>query len=137
MITLTAEQKKAYDEDGFVVLSCVFKEDECRRIVDHMMDLHAGRKVLEGFEARHPDDWQRTFNPHSYDPLAMDVLLFHGALIHRGGPIGKPGSLRHVMANHYIPYHFEGWPYKDWPRYSFDGEKRYRWIPVPDYGPSS
>ena len=53
-----------------------------------------------------------------------DVLLFHGKLIHQGGPIGKPGSFRHVMANHYIPYDFQGWPYGDWPRYSFNSEKR-------------
>jgi hypothetical protein len=53
-----------------------------------------------------------------------DVLLFHGKLIHRGGPIGVPGSFRHVMANHYIPYNFQGWPYGDWPRYSYTGEKR-------------
>lgn len=53
-----------------------------------------------------------------------DVLLFHGKLIHRGGPIGKPGSFRHVMANHYIPRDFDGWPYGDWPRFSFTGEKR-------------
>ena len=53
-----------------------------------------------------------------------DVVLFHGVLIHRGGPIEQPGALRHVMANHYIPYAFDGWPYGEWPRYSFDGEKR-------------
>lgn len=56
-----------------------------------------------------------------------DVVLFDGKLIHRGGPIGKPGpnTFRHVMANHYIPYDFEGWPYQGWPRFSFDGEKRF------------
>jgi hypothetical protein len=29
---------------------------------------------------------------------AGDVVLFHGVLIHRGGPIGEPGSYRHVLA---------------------------------------
>jgi hypothetical protein len=53
-----------------------------------------------------------------------DVVIFDGKLIHRGGPIGVPGSFRHVMANHYIPYDFDGWPYADWLRYSFDDEKR-------------
>jgi len=51
-------------------------------------------------------------------------VLFHGGLIHGGGPIGDPGAFRHVMANHYIPYHFDEWPYSDWPRFTFDGVKR-------------
>jgi len=53
-----------------------------------------------------------------------DVVLFHGVLIHRGGPIGRPGSFRHVLANHYIPKSFTGWPHEGWERISFDGSKR-------------
>jgi ectoine hydroxylase-related dioxygenase (phytanoyl-CoA dioxygenase family) len=53
---------------------------------------------------------------------AGDVVLFHGVLIHRGGPIKKPRSFRHVMANHYIPENFDGWPWPEeaWPRLGFD-----------------
>ena len=54
-----------------------------------------------------------------------DAVLFHGGLIHRGGPIKKSGALRHVMANHYIPYSFTDWPHTSWPRTSFDGTQRY------------
>lgn len=53
-----------------------------------------------------------------------DVVLFHGRLIHRGGLIGKPGSFRHVMANHYISADSTEWPHKGWPRLAFDGTKR-------------
>jgi hypothetical protein len=53
-----------------------------------------------------------------------DVVFFHGTLIHRGGPIGRPGTFRHVLACHYIPYCFDGWPYAGWPRISFDRERR-------------
>ena len=53
-----------------------------------------------------------------------DVVLFHGMIIHRGGPIGEPGSFRHVLANHYVPRGFEAWPYGEWPRYGFDGTRR-------------
>ncbi|MCX5658142.1 MAG: phytanoyl-CoA dioxygenase family protein [Planctomycetota bacterium] len=53
-----------------------------------------------------------------------DVVIFHGKLIHRGGPVGKPGSFRHVMANHYIPNDFDGWPHEGWPRFTFDGIRR-------------
>ena len=56
---------------------------------------------------------------------AGDVVYFHGKLIHRGGPIGEEGAFRHVMANHYVPYNFTDWPYAQWPRFSFDGEKRF------------
>ena len=52
-----------------------------------------------------------------------DVVLFHGVLIHRGGPIGQPGSRRHVLACHYLPKSFEAWPYGAWARYSFNGER--------------
>ena len=53
---------------------------------------------------------------------AGDVVFFHGVLIHRGGPVKKPGSFRHVMANHYIPKDFDGWPWPDdaWRRFGFD-----------------
>ncbi len=54
-----------------------------------------------------------------------DVVLFDGRLIHRGGPIGDPTASRHVFANHYLPAAFTEWPYHDWPRYSFDGGKRF------------
>jgi len=53
-----------------------------------------------------------------------DVVLFHGIAIHRGGPIGTPGSFRHVLATHYISESFDGWPYGEWPRYGFDGSRR-------------
>ena len=53
------------------------------------------------------------------------VVFFHGVLIHRGGPIRRPGSFRHVMANHYLPYSFDDWPYRDWARFTFDRVKRF------------
>lgn len=52
------------------------------------------------------------------------VVIFDGRLIHRGGPVGVPGSWRHVMANHYIPRAFTGWPYATWPRISSDSRRR-------------
>ena len=49
-----------------------------------------------------------------------DVVLFDGTLIHRGGPIGEPGSSRHVHACHYVPHDNHDWHYGGWPRISFD-----------------
>ena len=56
-----------------------------------------------------------------------DAVLFDGRLIHRGGPILEPGSSRHVLACHYIPYSFNPWPYEGPPRLriSFDGACRF------------
>ncbi len=52
-----------------------------------------------------------------------DVVLFHGRLIHGGAPVLHPGTRRHALACHYIPYHSENWE-RDWPRISFDGSRR-------------
>ena len=54
---------------------------------------------------------------------AGDVILFDGKLIHGGAEILKPGTRRHALACHYIPYASENWE-RDWPRISFDGSRR-------------
>ena len=54
---------------------------------------------------------------------AGDVILFDGKLIHGGAQILKPGTRRHALACHYIPYASENWE-RDWPRFSFNGNKR-------------
>ena len=54
---------------------------------------------------------------------AGDVVLFDGKLIHGGAEILKPGTRRHALACHYIPYASENWE-RDWPRFSFDGSQR-------------
>jgi hypothetical protein len=242
MAGLTSAQKAQYESDGYVLVEGVFTPDECDAVVDTMMALHAGRRRLEGFKPRQPDDWGRTHNQHLYDLVAMELLLhprlreplrdcmndepdgvqtmyfwkgsqqrrhqdqyylpgcmaawvafqdvspengtifvqpgshrgrllrqedfvskddvpaplfgqhyddavdalfernglpelpviakkgdvvfFHGVLIHRGGPITDSGAFRHVIANHYIPRGFTGWPYSGWPRIAFDGTRR-------------
>ena len=72
---LIEEQRAAYDRDGFVVVRDVFGVGECAAFIEHMMDLHAGRKTLEGFDPRGPDDWRRTHNQHFFDERAMTLLL--------------------------------------------------------------
>ncbi len=54
---------------------------------------------------------------------AGDVVLFDGKLIHGGAEVLKPGTRRHALACHYIPYRSENWE-RDWPRISFDGTER-------------
>ena len=54
---------------------------------------------------------------------AGDVVLFDGKLIHGGAEILKPGTRRHALACHYIPYASENWE-RDWPRFAFDGSRR-------------
>lgn len=240
---LTPAQKTFYRENGYLVLEGVFSQEECQRFVEHMEDLHTGRKHLEGFfqQDKYGD---RTFNQHLYDPVVLDllihprlhkpladcfggepegiqtmhfyegsehplhqdqyylpdcmsawmamvrvdenngplivqpgsnrgrlitksdvpmallpgetyelqqhnryfptvqqvfrengadavqvmvnagdVILFDGKLIHGGAQILKPGTRRHALACHYIPYVSENWE-RDWPRFSFDGSRR-------------
>ena len=57
---------------------------------------------------------------------AGDVILFNGKLIHGGAQILKPGTRRHALACHYIPYASENWE-RDWPRFSFNGSRRIRY----------
>ena len=52
-----------------------------------------------------------------------DVVLFNGRLIHGGAKVKEPGSPRHALACHYIPYHSENWD-RDWPRIGFNGTRR-------------
>ena len=240
---LTSAQKTFYQENGYLVLEGVFSQEECQHFVEHMEDLHTGRKQLEGFFQQ--DKYgARTFNQHLYDPYVLDllihprlrkpltdcfgsepegiqtmhfyegsehplhqdqyylpdcmsawmamvrvdenngplivqpgsnrgrlirksdvpmtlqpgetyelqqhnryfpavkqvfhengtdavqvmvnagdVILFDGKLIHGGAQILKPGTRRHALACHYIPYASENWE-RDWPRFSFDGSRR-------------
>lgn len=65
---------EAYRRDGFTVVEGVFAADKCETFVAYMMDLQAGRRVLEGFAARAADEWGRTHNQHWYDPVAHQWL---------------------------------------------------------------
>ena len=65
---------EAYRRDGFTVVEGVFAADKCEAFVAYMMDLQAGRRVLEGFAARAADEWGRTHNQHWYDPVAHQWL---------------------------------------------------------------
>lgn len=71
---------------------------------------------------------ERVFQENGRDAVqvlvnAGDVVLFDGKLIHGGAEVLKPGTRRHALACHYIPYASENWE-RDWPRISFDGTRR-------------
>lgn len=54
---------------------------------------------------------------------AGDVVLFDGKLIHGGAKVLVPGTRRHALACHYIPFASENWE-RAWPRFAFDGTQR-------------
>ena len=64
-----------YEHEGWAVVEGVFSSEECEELVAHMLDLHAGKKFLEGFAPREADQLQRTHNQHWYDPVARDWLI--------------------------------------------------------------
>ena len=64
-----------YEREGWAVVEGVFSSEECEELVAHMLDLHAGKKFLEGFAPREADQLQRTHNQHWYDPVARDWLI--------------------------------------------------------------
>ena len=63
-----------YRSEGFTIVEGAFSPDECDALVDAMMALHSGRRRLEGFSRRRPDDWSRTHNQHHYDEIAAAWL---------------------------------------------------------------
>src|SRR5687767_9619417 len=75
---LSDGQKTQYDRDGFVVLRGLLSAAECKGMISHMMDLQSGRKTMDGFAPRKPDDFGRTHNQHLWDPKAMELLLHPG-----------------------------------------------------------
>ena len=74
-IQLTSVQKEAYERDGYTIAKGAFDPDECDRFIEYMMDLHAGRKTVEGYPPREPDDWQRTHNRSLHEPVGLEWML--------------------------------------------------------------
>ncbi|NKB66823.1 MAG: hypothetical protein GKR89_07175 [Candidatus Latescibacteria bacterium] len=72
---LSKAQQAQYGEVGFTVVPGLFGRAECADFVAHMMDLHAGRKQLDGFARREADEWGRTHNQHNYDVRAEALLI--------------------------------------------------------------
>ncbi|NQZ66518.1 MAG: phytanoyl-CoA dioxygenase family protein [Lentisphaeria bacterium] len=73
---LSEEQLKSYDETGFVILKKLVPDSDCDELIDHMMAIKNGEKVVEGIKL--PDDGEdlkRIHNPHSHDPLCMKWLI--------------------------------------------------------------
>ena len=64
-----------YETEGYTIVERVFDPTECEQLIRHMMDLHGGRKQLDGFAPRQPDQWNRTHNQHYYDEVAEAWLL--------------------------------------------------------------
>ena len=75
MAGLTQKQMQQYQSDGFTILKGVFSKKECEDFIEHMMDLHSGRKCLEGFKPHGPDGLGRTHNQHLYDPRELNFLI--------------------------------------------------------------
>ena len=99
-------------------------------------DLEAGGE-FEGCEYNPAVDELARRNDTPEVPVIVSkgsVVFFDGALVHGGGQILEPGSDRHVLANHYIPYGLDAWPHRSWNRHDFDGNVRQH--PAPESGES-
>ena len=91
-------------------------------------ELQPGETYLEQQHGRYFPLVRQVFGDNGREETRVlvkqgDVVLFHGRLIHGGAPVRRPGTPRHALACHYIPYHTENWD-RDWPRISFDGSRR-------------
>ena len=64
-----------YRREGYAVVEGMFSPAECEGLIEHMMDLHAGRTELEGFAPRAADEWGRTHNLHWHDEVMRNWLI--------------------------------------------------------------
>ena len=95
---------------------------------DARHELQPGETYLEQQHGRYFPLVREAFRENASEEARVlvnqgDVVLFHGRLIHGGAPVRRPGTPRHALACHYIPYGSEHWD-RDWPRISFDGSRR-------------
>ena len=74
-IQLTSVQKEEYQRNGYTIAKDAFDPEECDRFIEYMMDLHAGRKTVEGYLPREPDDWRRTHNRSLHEPVGLEWML--------------------------------------------------------------
>ena len=95
---------------------------------DARHELQPGETYMDQQHGRYFPLVREAFRENGHDPAQVlvnrgDVVLFHGRLIHGGAPVRRPGTPRHALACHYIPYQSQNWD-RDWPRISFDGSRR-------------
>ena len=69
-IQLTSVQKEEYQRDGYTIAKGEFNPDECDQFIEYMMDLHAGRKTVEGYPPRASrTTGRRTHNRSLHEPV--------------------------------------------------------------------
>ncbi|HJP31844.1 MAG TPA: phytanoyl-CoA dioxygenase family protein [Candidatus Latescibacteria bacterium] len=73
-LELTQRQMAQYDRDGYTIVEGGFAADECDHFVDYMMDLQAGRRTVEGYAPRAPDDWSRLISRNCHHPLGLSWM---------------------------------------------------------------
>tara|TARA_B100000579_G_scaffold304887_1_gene254721 strand:+ start:1893 stop:2606 length:714 start_codon:yes stop_codon:yes gene_type:complete len=64
-----------YRREGWAPSERVFGADECDNFIEYMLGLQDGKILLEGFEKRGSEEWQRTHNQHHYDLKAKNWLI--------------------------------------------------------------
>jgi len=91
-----------------------------------------GMEYMEHQETIYFPEVEKVSQENGIDPVLVeiergDVCIFHGRTIHAGVKPTEPDSTRHVLACHYIPYDSGRWD-RGWPRVSFDGSQRVRYV---------
>jgi len=80
---LTNEQVSAFDEQGYLVLRGLFRQDEVQRLIDTFMDISAKGHVPGYFEPTTPEEadgdilklYPRIIHPHRFNDVALQYLL--------------------------------------------------------------
>lgn len=76
---LTQTQIDEYNANGYILIEDFITQDECRTLIDHFMDIHAGHKRVDWFTPRDPESkpavyWKRLFQTHQHDALSLKYM---------------------------------------------------------------
>jgi len=79
---LTPEQLEQYNRDGFVILRGLFSREECKQMIQEVMDLHT-KQAIPGYEFVTAEQaggdplkqFSRIMHPHRFHKLSLDWLV--------------------------------------------------------------
>ncbi|HZR41190.1 MAG TPA: phytanoyl-CoA dioxygenase family protein [Ktedonobacteraceae bacterium] len=80
---LTCEQLSAFDEQGYLVIPGLLRQDEVQLLIDTFMGVHARGRVPRYFEPKSPEEangdilklYPRIMHPHRFNDVALRYLL--------------------------------------------------------------
>jgi len=93
----------SYEERGYLVVPDLLAPSECAALIERFMDIHSGRRPLEGFEPRDPEApvevlYKRLFATHMTDPESLRLMTLPTVKAQLQGLIGaEPAGIQSMF----------------------------------------